>query len=339
MPENPARTRADPAWTASTRLVKCGRTAVNATRAAPAARTGPGSPSTMVIRPVTPCVMIRKKSTSPPERASSIDSIVFPSFRRSPVRLLFSSAATLAAYPASVTSLVQWVIPAAPSLYRTVAARTASDPKMMPIDAERCSSVNPLSAVCSTPANFDRPMKFPFASYALIPRRSISFCASFDWGVSRCSMLLKEVPASDPTTPAFANAVNPAVVSSIDRPAFAATEPTCFIASVMSRTEPCALPAPAARRSAMWGMSFPDRENWAMAAAAASAASPTSIWPAAARFSAPTSPPDRMSFVDTPALPSSVIDRAASDAENDDVFPISSAASRSWLNSAVVGSR
>lgn len=59
-------------------------------------------------------------------------------------------------------------------------------------------------------------------------------------------MLLKEVPASDPTTPAFANAVNPAVVSSIDRPAFAATEPTCFIASVMSRTEPCALPAPAA---------------------------------------------------------------------------------------------
>lgn len=49
--------------------------------------------------------------------------------------------------------------------------------------------------------------------------------ASADCGVSLCSIVLKLVPASDPSRPCEANAASPAVVSSMLSPVDAATRP------------------------------------------------------------------------------------------------------------------
>ena len=88
---------------------------------------------------------------------------------------------------------------------------------------------------------------------------------------------MNDVPPSLPVIPAFANAVNPPTVSSMLRPVWFAMRPAWFSASPMSLTEPCAFAAPAARRSAMCPTFPPDRPNWFMADAAASAAAATSI--------------------------------------------------------------
>jgi hypothetical protein len=50
------------------------------------------------------------------------------------------------------------------------------------------------------------------------------------------------------------------VVSSIEIPIWCATGPTYLSAPAMSVTSPCALPAAAASRSAMCGMSLPEAE-------------------------------------------------------------------------------
>ncbi len=46
----------------------------------------------------------------------------------------------------------------------------------------------------------------------------MAFSASLDCGVSRCNIDLNDVPASDPMSPADANAARPPVVSSIESP-------------------------------------------------------------------------------------------------------------------------
>src|SRR5690606_20800378 len=106
--------------------------------------------------------------------------------------------------------------------------------------------------------------------------------------------------------------------------------PAWLSACPMSVTPPCAFPAPAASRSATWPTSDPERLNWVMADAAISAASPTSISPAAASARAPLRPPPRMSAEERPALASCSIAPAASVAENAVSAPASIAASRSW---------
>ena len=79
----------------------------------------------------------------------------------------------------------------------------------------------------------------------------------------------------------------------------------------------------------MCGTEDPSSLNWVMADAADSAASATEIFPEAARSRAPRSPPLRMSDVETPALASSSMPCAASDAENAVSAPAFRAASRS----------
>lgn len=75
--------------------------------------------------------------------------------------------------------------------------------------------------------------------------------------------------------------------------------------------------------------SAPVRLNWAMAELMSSAASATSMPSDAARSSAPFRPPERMSDVLMPALPSSLIASAASVAEYTVSAPASMAAWRS----------
>jgi hypothetical protein len=148
------------------------------------------------------------------------------------------------------------------------------------------------------------------------------------------SMVLKLVPASDPSRPADANAARPPVVSSMERPAAEAIRPDWFRAIPRSSTDPIALPAPAASRSATCGRSLPDRLNWVMAVEAMPAASATSICPAAARDSAPFRPPPMMSLADTPAFAISVMASAASVAEKAVSAPAFIAASRNLARSA-----
>ena len=157
----------------------------------------------------------------------------------------------------------------------------------------------------------------------------MSFAAS-PLGFARArSMVFSEVPASEPSKPAEANADSPPTVSSMLSPNWDATSPPCFSAMPRSSTPPIALPAPAARRSATRGISAPDNLNWIIAVEAISAAVATSIVPAAARSRAPARPPSRVSAADTPARVNSSTAFAASVAENAVSAPAAMAASRS----------
>jgi hypothetical protein len=156
-------------------------------------------------------------------------------------------------------------------------------------------------------------------------------------GLARASSIVfSDVPASEPVRPALANSASTPVVSSMDRPNWAATRPDWFRAMPMSCTEPWALPAAAASRSATCGTSLPCSLNWVSALAAISAASPTASWPAAARDSAPFSPPPRMSAVEMPAFDSWVMPSAAWVAEYWVSLPACSAAARSRAMSWVL---
>ena len=155
-------------------------------------------------------------------------------------------------------------------------------------------------------------MNSPCESYIEMPSASISRRAFADGLLSCWSIDLNDVPASEPISPADANAVRPPTVSSIERPVCEATRPACDSAMPRSATPPCALPAPAARRSAMCDTSSPARPNCVIALDAISAACATSMLSDAAKSSAPERPPLRMSAVDTPAFASSSIAAAAS---------------------------
>ena len=248
----------------------------------------------------------------------------------SPFRLSIRVAAVSAAYPASLTFPVHRVIPSAPWSYNTDAARIASEPKIVASAESRSACVFPSRAALSCPATEDMPTNCPDASYAEIPRASIILADSFVGFANRSSIVRNDVPASDPSRPADANAASVPVVSSNDRPIWEATSPDCFNAIDMSETSPCAFPAAAASRSATWGTSSPCSLNWVSAVAAISAADATSSPPAAARSRAPDRPPLRMSWAETPALARFSMPPAASEAENAVAAPASIAASRSW---------
>ena len=230
----------------------------------------------------------------------------------SPLRLSFFLAATSAAKPLSDTAFVHPAMPSEPSEYRTFAARTASEPKMMFKAALRCCCDNPLSEFFNCPAKFSKPTKLPDASYALMPSSSICAWASLVGFDRRCSIVFSEVPASEPIMPAFANAANVPTVSVMLTPMLLAIRPAWFNARPRSWAEPTALPAPAASASATLPASAPSRLNCLSVVLISSAASPTCMPSDAARFNAPDRPPERMSAVDRPALPNASMPSAAS---------------------------
>ena len=230
----------------------------------------------------------------------------------SPLRLSFFFDATSAANPLSDTAFVHPAMPSEPSEYRTFAARTASEPKMMLNAALRCSCVNPLIEVFSWPAKFSRPTNWPDASYALMPSSSICACAALVGLDRRWSIVFNEVPASEPIMPALANADSVPTVSVMLTPMLFAIRPAWFNARPRSCADPTALPAPAASASATLPASEPSRLNCLSVVLISSAASPTCIPSDAARFNAPDRPPERMSVVDRPALPNASMPSAAS---------------------------
>jgi hypothetical protein len=63
-----------------------------------------------------------------------------------------------------------------------------------------------------------------------MPRDSIALAAAAEFGVRACSIVLKLVPASEPTRPLDANSASAPAVSSIDRPVWLATSADWFSA-------------------------------------------------------------------------------------------------------------
>ena len=59
------------------------------------------------------------------------------------------------------------------------------------------------------------------------PKDDMRFPASLDGCAMASSIDLRDVPASEPIMPAFANAVRPPTVSSMERPNWLATMPDC----------------------------------------------------------------------------------------------------------------
>ena len=283
-----------------------------ATSDAAAARTGAGTAPTTSTRDSRPCTAPRANSFRPLPEFRTTESIAPPSRSMSPRRLSVSAAAICCAVPNVEIWSMYPRTPSAPWLNRMFAPRIASEPKIVISATWRCSSLRTDSDDWSCPATSARPTKFPFESYAETPSESIASCACFVVGVRRISIVLNDVPASEPTRPADANAVRPPTVSSMERPDCAAMMPVWFRAIPMSCTDPCAAFAAEASMSAMWGTSAPARPNWFIADAATSPAAATSICPAAARLNAPESAPPMMSLVDTPALASSFKPAAAS---------------------------
>ena len=173
--------------------------------------------------------------------------------------------------------------------------------------ALRSSSVKPDILDFSSPATPANPMKFPCASYTLIPSASISFAAAV-LGLARASSMdLRLVPASELIMPLLAKADSVPTVSSILRPKELATMPHWDRPRPRSWAEPWAAAAPDASASATRPASEPVRLNWASVELISSAASATCMPSEAARFSAPVRPPARMSLVDRPALASSTM--------------------------------
>ena len=160
--------------------------------------------------------------------------------------------------------------------------------------------------------------------------------ASVDCGTSRCSAVLSEVPASDPTSALSANSDRTPTVSSRLSPVCFATRPPWASAWPSWDTSAADLFAPAARTSATWEVSDPFRLNVFSAWAVIVAASPSANCPAAARSSEPDSAPPRMSAVESPAFASSASAVAASEAENAVSAPAWSAALRRFSRSAAV---
>jgi hypothetical protein len=117
-------------------------------------------------------------------------------------------------------------------------------------------------------------------------------CCEGDW--RERSIVLKDVPASEPMRPFCANAASVPVVSSSETPICEATRPDWFSAMPRSSTEPSALSEPAARRSATCEIDGPCFENWVSAVTPICVAFPTSSCPAAASARAPLRSPPRI---------------------------------------------
>ena len=147
-----------------------------------------------------------------------------------------------------------------------------------------------------------------------------------DW--RDCSIVFSDVPASEPTKPACANALRVPTVSSRDSPVCDATSPACLRDMPSCPTSVADLFAPAASTSAMCATSPPWSWNMFIACAAMVAASARSMLPAAASDRVPVSAPPRMSEVEIPAFASSSSAVAASVAENAVSLPACMAAAR-----------
>ena len=235
-----------------------------------------------------------------------------PSLSKSPDTLLSCSAAVRRANPESFTASVYFSMPSRPSSYRMLATRSASCPKIMASVCVRCASVTPAKPWRRLPAISARDRNSPFELVTSMPYFCMASRACFVGFSKRTKALRREVPASLPISPALANAVNPPIVSSIERPKPLATRPACAIACAISPTPPCAMFAPFASRSDTCAASSPSRLNCARAEAMYSALSPTAIPPAAERANAADRPPPRIVAVSRPAFASSVNPSAAS---------------------------
>ena len=161
----------------------------------------------------------------------------------------------------SFVAAVYFSIPSRPRFVMMSAARLASDPKIVCMAAsfsalERSPSLSVSS--CATPA---ASSMFPLPSRTLIPRDSIFPAASSVGAARRWSMVLSDVPASLPVTPASAKAPRTAVVSWMLHPALFACAETCDNPCVRSDTsaeEAAAAPARAFAASPVWSAERPN---------------------------------------------------------------------------------
>ena len=131
----------------------------------------------------------------------------------------------------------------------------------------------------------------PSVSKNSIPSCFIVFAASLETGFRRCKKVLKDVPASEPRTPASANAASAAVVSCIVKPDATACCPVCCSAIAMSATSAAEALAAPARASTIDVESFALRLNVFMPADMMTADSASPMPEAAARFSVLESAP------------------------------------------------
>ena len=155
---------------------------------------------------------------------------------------------------------------------------------------------------------------FPCASVALTPSWASPFCASFS-AAMRSITFRRAVPASAALMPLFARIPAMPEISCIDAPIVGATPPTLANTSAISRTLVFALDEVLASTSLIMFRSPTFRLMPPITFVAMSAASASSMPPAAARLSVG---PVALSIcsVDRPAIASISIAPAASDAEN-----------------------
>ena len=218
--------------------------------------------------------------------------------------------------PCSLVLSMRSVIPLTPSLRRMLAARDASLPKMVCIAALRSSTDSPLNPVCNSDAIPVNGFMFPCASKKSSPSWLISFAASSDFGFRFVSIVLNDVPASDPDSPALLNAASAAVVSCTVSPDEAAAWPAIARPCARSSTSAADAFAAPARASVTSPARLAFRLNVFIAAMVMVAASAISICPAAARVIAAWTPPALICAVVIPPLASSSIASAASPALN-----------------------
>ena len=150
----------------------------------------------------------------------------------------------------------------------------------------------------------------------MIPNSRMRFICFSVWGWRFISIVLRDVPASDPLSPFCAKTARAFVVSRNDRPRPEATGATMESPYFNSWTSVAdALAAPASWFAACVAV-MPSRRKAFNAVDVISAASFKSSSPAVARLSDAVRPPLRISSVDTPAFASSPIASAASLALN-----------------------
>ena len=148
----------------------------------------------------------------------------------SPFRLSRIAAALPAAVKRVMASAMS-LKPSAPFSDRMIAPRIASEPNSVLSFACRCSAVRPFSASCRMPATSAIDFMLPFASKNLFfpsavmsPSRLNSSAAWSVLGTRRESIVLSDVPASEPRSPFFAKSASAALVSSKETPMPAATD-------------------------------------------------------------------------------------------------------------------
>ena len=186
------------------------------------------------------------------------------------------------------------------------AARIASVPNQACISAARISGVRSPKASCIACADSAKPMNSPFESKK--ERPSFSACSPClrVAGTRRCSIVLNDVPASEPSRPLCENIDRAPTVSSIEMPNEFAPSADWERPRPRPSTSVADLLAPAASTSAANVASLPFNPNAFNWLEVISAATPKSNAPAPANPSAPGTAPPSTSPSPTPALISSI---------------------------------